>query len=128
MTLIRQPSDQSAREGSPEVHSLLTADDCDLELLFRGRDPLPRGFKFKLGSSTVFYTSASERRTPPLWIAWRLDQRIPVILCDQWTPQQVKALRFMVNHPVTWASVITQNLGSTRMKSAFPASCGSYRN
>src|SRR5512142_3465576 len=28
---------------------------------------------------------------------------IPVILCDEWTPQQVKALRLMVNRSVTWA-------------------------
>jgi ParB-like chromosome segregation protein Spo0J len=29
---------------------------------------------------------------------------IPVILCDEWTPQQVKAFRLMVNRSVTWAS------------------------
>jgi DNA modification methylase len=28
---------------------------------------------------------------------------IPVILCDEWTPQQVKAFRLMVNRSVTWA-------------------------
>jgi hypothetical protein len=28
---------------------------------------------------------------------------VPVILCDEWTPQQVKAFRLMVNHSVTWA-------------------------
>jgi ParB-like chromosome segregation protein Spo0J len=29
--------------------------------------------------------------------------QIPVILCDDWTPQQVKAFRLMVNRSVTWA-------------------------
>jgi ParB-like chromosome segregation protein Spo0J len=33
----------------------------------------------------------------------RIDQ-IPVILCDEWTPAQVKAFRLMVNRSVTWAS------------------------
>src|SRR5579884_1768209 len=28
---------------------------------------------------------------------------IPVILCDEWTPSQVKAFRLMVNRSVTWA-------------------------
>ncbi len=28
---------------------------------------------------------------------------IPVILCDEWTPAQVKAFRIMVNRSVTWA-------------------------
>ena len=28
---------------------------------------------------------------------------IPVILCDEWTPQQVKAFRLMVNRSVNWA-------------------------
>ena len=28
---------------------------------------------------------------------------VPVILCDEWTPQQVKAFRLMVNRSVTWA-------------------------
>src|SRR5260370_40793383 len=28
---------------------------------------------------------------------------IPVILCDEWTPAQVKAFRLMVNRSVTWA-------------------------
>src|SRR5262249_24698692 len=28
---------------------------------------------------------------------------IPVILCDEWTPEQVKAFRLMVNRSVTWA-------------------------
>ena len=30
-------------------------------------------------------------------------QEIPVILCDEWTPAQVKAFRLMVNRSVTWA-------------------------
>jgi len=30
--------------------------------------------------------------------------KIPVILCDEWMPQQVKAFRLMVNRSVTWAS------------------------
>lgn len=29
--------------------------------------------------------------------------QISVILCDEWTPQQVKAFRLMVNRSVTWA-------------------------
>jgi len=29
--------------------------------------------------------------------------KIPVLLCDEWTPQQVKAFRLMVNRSVTWA-------------------------
>ena len=29
---------------------------------------------------------------------------IPVILCDEWTPAQVKAFRLMVNRSVAWAS------------------------
>ena len=28
---------------------------------------------------------------------------IPVLLCDEWTPPQVKAFRLMVNRSVTWA-------------------------
>lgn len=33
----------------------------------------------------------------------RIDQ-IPVILCEEWTPAQVKAFRLMVNRSVNWAS------------------------
>jgi len=33
----------------------------------------------------------------------RIDQ-IPVILCDEWSPAQVRAFRLMVNRSVTWAS------------------------
>src|SRR3954451_16568008 len=29
---------------------------------------------------------------------------IPVLLCDEWTPAQVKAFRLMVNRSVTWAN------------------------
>jgi ParB-like chromosome segregation protein Spo0J len=29
---------------------------------------------------------------------------IPVILCDEWTPAQVKAFRLMVNRSLSWAS------------------------
>ncbi len=29
---------------------------------------------------------------------------VPVMLCDEWTPAQVKAFRLMVNRSVTWAS------------------------
>ncbi|HXI44180.1 MAG TPA: DNA modification methylase [Bryobacteraceae bacterium] len=29
---------------------------------------------------------------------------VPVILCDEWTPAQVKAFRLLVNRSVTWAS------------------------
>src|SRR5437868_9807587 len=28
---------------------------------------------------------------------------IPVVLCDEWTPAQVKAFRLMVNRSVNWA-------------------------
>lgn len=28
---------------------------------------------------------------------------VPVVLCNEWTPQQVKAFRLMVNRSVTWA-------------------------
>src|SRR6266700_2146777 len=28
---------------------------------------------------------------------------VPVILCDEWTPAQVKAFRLMVNRSVSWA-------------------------
>ena len=28
---------------------------------------------------------------------------IPVLLCEEWTPQQVKAFRRMVNRSLTWA-------------------------
>jgi ParB-like chromosome segregation protein Spo0J len=28
---------------------------------------------------------------------------IPVILCDEWSPGQVKAFRLLVNRSVTWA-------------------------
>jgi hypothetical protein len=30
-------------------------------------------------------------------------KEVPVILCDEWTPSQVKAFRLMVNRSVTWA-------------------------
>jgi ParB-like chromosome segregation protein Spo0J len=30
---------------------------------------------------------------------------VPVILCDEWTPAQVKAFRLLVNRSVTWAKV-----------------------
>jgi hypothetical protein len=30
-------------------------------------------------------------------------KEVPVILCDEWTPAQVKAFRLMVNRSVTWA-------------------------
>jgi hypothetical protein len=30
-------------------------------------------------------------------------REIPVILCDEWSPQQVRAFRLMVNRSVTWA-------------------------
>jgi DNA modification methylase len=33
----------------------------------------------------------------------RIDE-VPVILCDEWTPAQVKAFRLMVNRSVTWAA------------------------
>src|SRR5580693_5477105 len=30
---------------------------------------------------------------------------IPVILCDEWTPAQVKAFRLLVNRSATWADI-----------------------
>ena len=36
---------------------------------------------------------------------------IPVILCDEWTPAQVKAFRLMVNRSVTWADWDEELLG-----------------
>jgi DNA modification methylase len=36
---------------------------------------------------------------------------IPVILCDEWTPAQVKAFRLMVNRSVTWADWDDELLG-----------------
>jgi len=36
---------------------------------------------------------------------------IPVILCDEWTPAQVKAFRLMVNRSVTWAEWDSDLLG-----------------
>ena len=31
-------------------------------------------------------------------------EQVPVILCDEWTPVQVKAFRLMVNRSATWAA------------------------
>ena len=36
---------------------------------------------------------------------------MPVILCDEWTPAQVKAFRLMVNRSVTWADWDEELLG-----------------
>src|SRR5271156_6764404 len=36
---------------------------------------------------------------------------VPVILCDEWTPAQVKAFRLMVNRSVTWAEWDEELLG-----------------
>src|SRR5579884_3052366 len=36
---------------------------------------------------------------------------VPVILCDEWTPAQVKAFRLMVNRSVTWADWDEEMLG-----------------
>ncbi len=30
-------------------------------------------------------------------------EEVPVILCDEWSPEQVKAFRLMVNRSVAWA-------------------------
>src|SRR5277367_3195312 len=43
---------------------------------------------------------------------------IPVILCDEWTPAQVKAFRLMVNRSVTWG---------TGMKNSSLSSCRKFR-
>jgi ParB-like chromosome segregation protein Spo0J len=37
---------------------------------------------------------------------------VPVILCDEWTPAQVKAFRLLVNRSVTWADWDEELLGS----------------
>jgi ParB-like chromosome segregation protein Spo0J len=37
--------------------------------------------------------------------------QIPVILCDEWTPAQVKAFRLMVNRSVSWADWDDELLG-----------------
>ena len=36
---------------------------------------------------------------------------VPVILCDEWTPAQVKAFRLMVNRSVQWAAWDEELLG-----------------
>src|SRR5258706_314024 len=38
-------------------------------------------------------------------------REVPVILCDEWTPAQVKAFRLMVNRSVTWAEWDEELLG-----------------
>ena len=47
----------------------------------------------------------SRRRSPPAEGRAQAAgiTEIPVILCDEWTPAQVKAFRLMVNRSVTWA-------------------------
>jgi DNA modification methylase len=42
--------------------------------------------------------------------------RIPVILCDEWTPAQVKAFRLMVNRSVSWAAWDLELLGAEFME------------
>src|ERR1035437_8795469 len=37
-------------------------------------------------------------------------EEVPVMLCDEWTPAQVKAFRLMVNRSVTWADWDTELL------------------
>ena len=54
---------------------------------------------------------------------------VPVILCDEWTPTQVKAFRLIVNRSVTWASCLEcalRNRG-TRRASAVRASARGTR-
>jgi DNA modification methylase len=45
-------------------------------------------------------------------------EQIPVILCDEWTPAQVKAFRLLVNRSATWADwdedLLTQELQDLR--------------
>src|SRR5208283_2877933 len=41
---------------------------------------------------------------------------IPVILCDEWTPAQVKAFRLMVNRSVSWAAWDLELLGAEFME------------
>jgi len=37
-------------------------------------------------------------------------ETVPVILCDEWTPAQVKAFRLMANKSVAWAEWDTELL------------------
>src|ERR1039458_8504709 len=41
---------------------------------------------------------------------------IPVLLCDEWTPSQVKAFRLMVNRSVSWAAWDLELLGAEFME------------
>jgi ParB-like chromosome segregation protein Spo0J len=54
---------------------------------------------------------------------------VPVILCDEWTPAQVKAFRLMANKSVAWAEWDTELLrfemeGDRKNKMAFRARPG----
>jgi ParB-like chromosome segregation protein Spo0J len=46
---------------------------------------------------------------------------IPVILCDEWTPTQVKAFRLMVNRSVTWADWDEELLALELQEIQFPS-------
>jgi len=65
-------------------------------MLFRGRDRI-RVVSYSNRAHRPSSTPVASERTTPLWIAGWLDQRIPVVPCDEWEPQQVKAFRLIVN-------------------------------
>src|ERR1019366_2244181 len=71
-------------------------------------------FTLKFGSAARAALFRNIGRFGPLRVPWlpmchvfffarERPTRIPVILCDGWTPAQVKAFRLMVNRSVTWA-------------------------
>jgi len=47
---------------------------------------------------------------------------VPVILCDEWTPVQVKAFRLLVNRSVTWAAWDDEHSPSNSRTSGKPIS------
>ena len=61
--------------------------------------------------------AGSQRRRSSRWSPAAESRRklgiaeVPVILCDEWTPAQVKAFRLMVNRSVTWADWDEELLG-----------------
>ena len=71
--------------------------------------PLSNAWRHRFGSSVSryrFLRAATEVVDGHLRLkaAKKLGlKEVPVILCDEWTPSQVKAFRLMVNRSVTWA-------------------------
>jgi ParB-like chromosome segregation protein Spo0J len=54
-------------------------------------------------------------------------ETVPVILCDEWTPAQVKAFRLMANKSVAWAEWDTELLRNIRRTSCLLFSLSSGR-